>query len=249
MRIEMELQPSYILHTRPYRDTSLWIDFFSKEQGRVAAIAHGTRRLRSPYKMTLQQFTPILITGRGKGDLLALNNAEIDGSAFHLSGDRLHCGWYLNELILRLLIRFDPYPQLFQYYAESIQALACSQRGPEAVLRLFEKRLLKELGYGLTLSQEAGTGVAVHPEAYYYYQATEGLSLVTNYQSHKNSQIKRSVFIGKHLLSIEADQMEDPAVLRDAKRLMRIALAQRLGHRPLRTRTVFLQLQQGIRRK
>ncbi len=248
MRIEMELQPSYILHTKPYRDTSLWIDFFSKEHGRIAAIAHGARRLRSPYKMTLQQFTPILITGRGKGDLLALNNAEIDGSAFHLSGDRLHCGWYLNELLLRLLTRFDPYPQLFQCYEESIQALACSQSSLEVVLRLFEKRLLKELGYGLSLSQEAATGVAVHPEAYYYYQPAEGLSLVTDIQVHKSSQIKRSIFIGKHLLLIEADQMEAPAVLHDAKRLMRMALAQRLGHRPLRTRAVFLQLQQGIRK-
>jgi DNA repair protein RecO (recombination protein O) len=243
MRTEIVLESSYVLHTKPYRDTSLWIDFFTKEQGRLAVIAHGARRVRSPYKTLLQQFIPILITCSGKGDLLTLNKAETVGNGFNLSGERLHCGWYLNELLLRLLTRFDPYPQLFQYYEQGIQALACCHNNLEIALRLFEKRLLQELGYGLSLTQEAITGIAVQPEAYYYYQPMEGLSLASDQQAHENSQLKRSIFIGKHLLSIEAEQMEDPDVLRNAKRLMRIALAQRLGDRPLRTRAVFLQLQ------
>jgi DNA repair protein RecO (recombination protein O) len=145
---------TYVLHTRPYRDTSLLVDLFSREHGRIGAIARGVRGPKSRHRGLLQPFTPLLVSWFGKSDLVTLNGIEPNGAPHYLTGDRLLSGLYMNELLVRALHQADPHPALFDAYTEAVEKLATvmsAQSGIqsiERILRLFEKQLLQEVGYG-----------------------------------------------------------------------------------------------------
>ena len=141
---------AYVLHTRLYRDTSLLVDLFSREHGRMSAIARGVRGQKSRHRGLLQPFTPLFIAWFGKSDLVTLNGIEPNGAPYYLTGNRLLSGLYMNELLVRALHQGDPHPALYDEYATSTTALAKADSGKEIelILRLFEKRLLQEIGYG-----------------------------------------------------------------------------------------------------
>lgn len=231
-----QLQAAYILHTRPYRDTSLLIDAFTESHGRISLIARGARGIRgkkSRFRGILQAFIPLLLSWHGKTDLMNLLYAEPDNVHLsHLTGKLLVCGLYLNELLIRLLYRYDPHPQLFQAYQITLSTLP---NNPNIALRLFEKKLLAELGYALYLHQESLTQQALLPDQSYQFIPSQGLVVCFN----KSIQ-KQLIFSGRSLLAMHHEQWDTPAHLLDAKRLFRLALNYLLEGKTIRSRELLL---------
>ena len=225
--MRMILQPAFVLHHRPYRETSVLLDLFTQEQGRIALVAKGVRNQRSPLRALLQLFTPLLVSWQGKGELMTLSSAEPNGLPMQLRGDCLLSGFYLNELLTRLLHKHDPHPALYTIYQHTLIEL---QGGvlQQKTLRVFEKKLLAELGYGLQIEK-------VIAEKYYHFCPEQGLT-----ECLENATPLTRIFSGKHLLAIAAEQLESEELLRDAKRLMRLALGGLLGPKPLQCRSLFI---------
>lgn len=227
----VELQPSYILHTRPYRDTSFILELFSREYGRVPVVARGARN-RKLWQGLMQPFVPILATWSGKEELMSLQDVEPLSMPFWLTGRKLLSGFYLNELLMRLLHRFDPHPQLFDYYVATLNELVQS-REEEYALRLFEKRLLDEIGYGLVLQHEAITDEPIEANGYYRFESQKGLIKV-----EQSDKLTGNIFTGEVLLAVAEETLTDKE-LAAAKRLMRLAINELLGDKPLKTRELF----------
>ena len=160
----------------------------------------------------------------------SLNKMELQNVPFQLNQQALFCGFYLNELLVRVLQKEDPCPLLFQLYHKTLGDLEGNKR-VEAVLRLFEKRLLQILGYGLPLSRDSKTGDDISPALFYDYHPQHGFLSVAQQTAHS--------FSGSHLVSIANESFDDAVVLQTAKRLMRIALEPLIGDRPLNSRALF----------
>ena len=234
--MKTSLQPAYILHSRPYRDTSLLLEAFTAEQGRLSLVARGARR-RSRGGSTgalLQLFSPLLISFSGRSEMKTLNGLEPAGPSMRLRGDRLFSGLYMNELLVRLLHRHDPHPRLFAAYGSSLEQIA---DGPvvEEVLRRFEFTLLDELGYSFDLAVEGDTGETVREGHWYHYRADCGLV-----SRRDVAEPSTPAFAGADLLSMAGGEFGGPA-RQTAKRLLRLALAEHLGPAPLRSRDLFRQ--------
>jgi DNA repair protein RecO (recombination protein O) len=214
----IQLQPAYVLSARAYRDTSLLLEVFTADHGRVGLVARGARALKSRLRGLLQPFQPLLLSWSDRGDLGTLSGAESGGRGRPLRGEAIFSGWYLNELMLRLLQRRDPHPALFGQYAAALAALG--DRGATAALRTFEKSLLAELGYGLQLPDDLAG------DRWYAYEPESGLRAAEPGPEH---------YAGASLLALQAGRFDTEQSLRDARRLLRAALAPHLGHRALRT--------------
>lgn len=234
------LQPAFILHRRPYRDTSLLLEILSRDHGRVGLIARGARGAKSRSKGLLQPLTPLLLSWSGKGELPSLSASEASAPPLPLAGERLLCGLYLNELLLRLLARFDPQPQLFGAYRDTLSELATPECRVAATLRLFEKHLLDTLGYGLSLTRTADTGQPVQPDRRYQYHLDRGLIEVPAHRGAgagvEDSDSLVSTCCGATLLALAAGQLDDPIAEREARLLLRQALDDQLDGKPLQTR-------------
>ena len=230
------LQPAYVLHGRPYRDTSLLLDVLTAEEGRLGLVAKGARRKSRGGSggALLQPFIPLLISFSGRAELKTLTAVEAAGQAQVLHGDRLFSGMYLNELLVRLLHRHDPHPTLFAAYSSTLQALA-SEPEVEESLRRFELRLLEELGYSFDLAAEGDTGEAVQEGRWYRYHSHCGLVA-----SDGVAEPSTPSFAGSDLLRMARGQFGGE-VRQTAKRLLRQALAEHLGGAPLRSRELFSQ--------
>jgi DNA repair protein RecO (recombination protein O) len=228
------LHPAFILHSRPYRETSVLLDLFTQEHGRLTAVAKGVRTSRSRLKSMLQPFTPLLMSWQGKGELVTLTGVEPNGCCTPLKGECLLSGLYLNELLMRVLHKFVPQPQLYTNYQETLIELQGSRLEQKA-LRLFEKKLLEELGYGIPLKYVAKTQTNFALENYYRFHPEHGFE-----HCESDDKGETSVFLGKSLIAIDAEQLDDETCLRDCKRLMRLALAPLIGQRPLQSRKLYL---------
>jgi len=223
------LEPAWILHHHPYRDTSLLLEVFSREHGRLGLVARGARSIKSRWRGRLQAFTPLLLSWNLRGDLGTLTDLDMQGTPGIGGGRQLLGACYLNELLLRMLARHDPHPALFDAYGQALEDLVARE---EAALRLFEKRLLQELGYGLLLDREADTGLPVSADGLYEYRLERGPVRCDNETG------SGPVVHGTSLLALAAENLEDPLVCRECRLLMREALSPYLGSRPLRTRDV-----------
>lgn len=225
---------AYLLHAYPYSETSLIIEVFTRDHGRLALLARGARRPRSALRGVLLSFQPLELGWFGGGEVKTLARAEWLGGIPFLRGEGMLLGYYLNELLLKLLPREDAHATLFHAYALALAALA---RGATetAELRRFEKSLLRELGYGLVLERDAG-GRVIEAEAGYRYQVERGA--VRDEESGSGLAIR-----GKTLLDLAADDYADPRSLAEGKQLMRHLLAHQLSGQPLQTRRVFIELQ------
>ena len=228
----MDLQRGFVLHRRPYSETSLLVDLFTEENGRVTALAKGARAKRSSWKSVLQPFTPLLLRYSGKGGLKTLTRAEPAAISLPLEQTALYSGFYVNELISRVLEAETAQPQLFLHYIQCLTGLATQQQ-VEPVLRTFEFQLLTILGYGVDYLHCAGSGENVDPTMNYRYRTEQGFiaSLVKDNQS----------FLGKELLAFAQLDFSDPTVLPAAKRFTRMALKPYLGDKPLKSRELFSQ--------
>lgn len=228
------LQSAFILHTRPYRESSLLLDIFSCDYGRLSLIAKGVRNTAKGLRALLQPFTPLLLTFTGKTELMILQSADLAKPFRRLKGDALFNAFYINELLMRLLPKADAYTKLYGFYEDTLEAL--SVLSIPITLRLFEKKLLQELGYGLSLQHEMQTKIPLAANEYYQYLPNEGLIRATC-----NEYNKKNLFQGKNLLAIAIDDLQNEEVLKDAKRLMRIVFASLLGAKPLGSRTLFIK--------
>jgi DNA repair protein RecO (recombination protein O) len=229
----VSLEPAWILHQYPYRDSSLLLEVFSREYGRIGLVARGARSARSRSRNQLQILRPLALSWNLRGDLGTLTGVESRGAVDMLPGRQILCACYLNELLLRLMTRHDPHPEIFDAYEQAIMTLDMNE---EQALRVFEKRLLASLGYGLLLEHEFDSGTPVREDVLYEYHLEKG---PVRCQRANNA----GIFLqGASLLALHRDELQASQVCREVKRLMRAALALYLGARPLRTREVLRQL-------
>lgn len=231
----MDLTKTFVLHTRAFRETSLIVEFFTLEVGKVAAVARSARGPKSRFKGLLQAFSPLLISYSGRGDLLNLRSLELTAAPYDLTGKSLFSAMYINELLMRLLPRYDPLPALFDCYQQLLVNLSGDQN-TEALLRCFEKNLLSLLGYGLLLEQEADTEHDIDPAGYYLLDPQVGPLRVPHPDRDHH------VFLGESLLALAAEKLDDKYVLRDAKKIMRLAFSSLLGAKPLKSRELFITI-------
>lgn len=233
MNARVLLQPAYVIHRRPFRNTSLLVDFFCLEHGRVAAVARGARRGKSRMHGLLQAFQPLRISFSGRGEVKTLVNAESAGAAVPLTGERLFSGFYVNELLSRLLHDHVEHPRLYEVYRETLDALANTAM-LERVLRRFELELLAELGYAVNLESDCREHEPIAPEKSYRYLPDVGFE-----EAREDENDGKRTFAGAHLLALGRLELEDPETAAAAKRLLRQALEVHLGGRPLHSRTLF----------
>lgn len=231
---------AYILHKRPFRETSVLVDLFCRDRGRIRAVARGARSKRGNKQLSLEPFAPTIISWRGKTDLKTLIRAEMAGPANPaLSGQHLYLGLYVNELLMRLLAEGDAHEYLYQCYEQLLRQLSGGSLSAgeelEPLLREFELSLLEEIGYGLALTTNAVNGDPIRADVWYRLIQNEGLAKVSEFSTAKQGEL----FLGAHLLSIAERNYAEIEVRRCAKRLLRQALAHHLGSKPLQSREFF----------
>ncbi len=226
-------QRGFVLHRRAYSETSLLVDVFTEDAGRLSLLAKGARARRSAWKSVLQPFTPLLLRWSGKGGLKILTKAEPAAITLPLQQTALYSGFYVNELICRVLEQETAQPQLFQDYLRCLTELAGTPLAVEPVLRRFEFQLLQSLGYGVDFLHCAGSGQPIDENMTYRYREEQGFMA---------SLIKDNLtFYGRDLLAFEQRRFDDSTVLQAAKRFTRLALKPYLGSKPLKSRELFSQ--------
>lgn len=250
---------AFILHTYPYRETSLILEVFSRRYGRLGIIARGARRPRSALRGTLLPFQPLALAWFGKAELKTLKTAEAERIYPQLSGPSLLSAFYLNELILKLSHREDPHEGLFDAYDAALLALqviareavnqagdAVARREPvkqiAATLRRFEKQLLKEMGYGLLLDREAESGAPIVAARHYRYVLEKGPVAANPGAIATYDAVQLS---GKTLLDLARDDYDDPVTAQQSKQLMRFVINHFLNGVELHTRQIIKELQQN----
>jgi DNA repair protein RecO (recombination protein O) len=229
--VRVELEPGYILHSRSYRETSVILEVFTQGFGRAGLVARGARRPRSAMRGLLNPFQPLRLSWSGRGELATLRSVEPGGIFSALSGDAVMAGFYVNELLMKLLHRFDPHPNLFAHYAALLAKLA-SGGELEASLRNFELDLLREIGYELNLECEAVTHEPLRDDQNYEFRIELGAVA-----AEQNTD-EPTHFSGSELLAIGRGDFADTGHLRSAKRLLRNVLDYHLGGKGLQTRRI-----------
>jgi len=231
--IKVLLEPAWVLHHYPYRDSSLLLEVFSRAHGRVGLVARGARAAKGRWHNQLQMLRPLLLSWSMRGELGTLTDAESVGVPAAWPGRQVLCASYLNELLLRLLTRQDPHPALFDAYEQAIARLAGKE---DQALRCFEKHLLTELGYGLLLDHDVQSGAPVDATGCYEYLLERGPVRCAQ-------PAGEGVFLrGSSLLALHNEELSDVQACREVKALTRAALDLYLGARPLKTRAVLRQL-------
>lgn len=239
--MRVQLQPCYLLHRRPFRDNSELLDVFSAEHGRLGLVARGLSRRRrgGPLGAVLQPFRPLLLSFSGKGDLLTLTGAESGGELLPLHGEALLSAFYLSELLLRLLQRFEVQPAIFTAYGAALADLSDIADGGreraalEPALRRFEFRLLEELGYAVDFSTEASCGAAIRADASYALVPDFGFRELAAAAPSSHSSFK-----GAEVIAVAQGYFDGTNGLA-AKRIVRTLLHPHLGSSPLRSRSMF----------
>jgi len=237
MSARIECQPCFILHRRNFRNTSLIVEVFSADFGRVAMVSRGARRPKSRINGLLQVFQPLLISWTGRGELKTLTNVEAAEFVKPLSGPAYASGYYLTELIFRLLKPADIHEALFTSYAQALTALRDAggdSQAAEISLRLFEKQLLQELGYGLVLDHDVNTGESIRDDSYYHYVPEHGPVACDSESIPSGPKIS-----GRSLIALASEKLTDKECLRDCKRLMRTVLQGYIGDKPLQSRMLY----------
>ncbi|MEM6641241.1 MAG: DNA repair protein RecO [Pseudomonadota bacterium] len=235
-RETVALQPAYVLHQRAFRDTSRIVDCLTPEHGRVALVARGVQRPRSPLRAVLMPFAPLTLSWVRRGELGTLTAAESVGAPLSIAADAIMSGWYINELILRLVQSHDVQTEIFALYARTLNEL-CATVEPAMVLRPFEKSLLDLLGYGLALTTEEDGSTPVEPGQRYRYRTGRGP------QRTGAGDGGPLVVSGEVLLNMAADRFDDPATVSASRSILSAALNEQLGGRELRVRDVARDMQ------
>ena len=228
--------PAFVLHAWPYRETSLIVEAFTADHGRVAMVARGAKRPRSELRGLLQAFQPLLLSWFGEAELKTLARAEWRGGLPLPRGSALMCGFYLNELLLKLLAREDPHPRLYAAYERALAELAAGGE-QAALLRRFELGLLTELGYAPMFAREADTGAPLDPTADYDYAFDRGPRRAEGPERGAGPRVR-----GATLLALAEGRYPDAETAAQAKRLMREVLDHHLEQRGVESRRVVQDL-------
>ncbi len=236
------LARAYVLHTRAWRNTSLIVEAITAEAGRLGLVARGVRRPSKPSRACLQPFQPLLIAWSGRGELHTLTNVEAEQWRAPPEGRRLLAGFYCNELLMRLLEREDPHPEVFAAYDAAVTALAASEVTDEAILRRFELELLDGLGFAPPLAVEADSGEVVEPGGDYDFLPEHGPVRAAGPPGQGNLRVP-----GAHLLALAGHRLDNPETLRTARRVLRASLAPLLGSKPLKSRELYRSMYGGDR--
>ncbi|MEP7328501.1 MAG: DNA repair protein RecO [Betaproteobacteria bacterium] len=237
-------EPAFVLHAYPYRETSLIVEAFTERHGRVPMVARGAKRPRSELRGLLQAFQLLTLSWAGAGEMKTLVKAEWRGGMPLPRGSSLLCGFYVNELLLKLLPREDAHAQLFTAYAQTLRSLASATApaAQAALLRRFELRLLAELGYALPLARDVESGTAIDAAGLYHYAPERGPRLATRYEAREPDPRLRLVR-GATLIALATEDFSDPDSAAEAKRLMREVLDHYLDARHIFSRRVVRDLQ------
>lgn len=220
-------QPAYVLHRRPYKETSFIVELLTLEHGRVAGVMRGARGTRR--HDPIEPFSRMEVGWRGRGQLVTITSRE---SVHHwkLSARFLFAGLYLNELLIRSLRHEEPVVELFRVYEEALGRLE-TEHDLESTLRAFEKRLLRELGYELSFEVDISTGNNLKEDVEYEFVRGEG------FQPALKSAV--TTYSGLVLRRISEDKYDDEQVRRAAKFLLRRALRPHIGDKPIATKDLF----------
>ncbi|MDB4042531.1 DNA repair protein RecO [Methylophilaceae bacterium] len=224
----------YVLHTYPFKETSLIVEIFSKVHGRISIVAKGARRPRSLVRGMLQSFQSLQATWSGQGEMKTLHSIDWCDALLQIEGDALICGFYINELLMRLLPKEDPHEKLFDFYHQTMELLSMKNH-LSVTLRRFELKLLQELGYELPLLNDEN-GEPIKPNKIYNYEVAYGPS------ETKNSSEGVSL-IGKTLIDMAGDDYKDPTTEMQSKQLMRYLISHYIGEKPLNSKKLFLHLE------
>lgn len=249
-KTQIQLQPAFILQQRQYRETSVILELLTRDHGLIAVLAKGVRKSKSKTAALLRPFQGILISCSGTGSLMLLTQVELAGQFITLQGIAVYCGFYLNELVLRFLLKFDPYPEVYSDYADAITALqsinftsnvkqtpvlVAENQNLEQLLRCFELKLMQNIGYGLETTLESDTGQAVRSGAKYHYHPGHGVVLDA-----------QGSISGDTLLAIARYDLTDPRILAEAKQLMRKVIDFHLQGKALKSRLALTQIYQQL---
>lgn len=230
-RETVHLERGFVLHQRPYRNTSQLVEAMTANHGRVGLVARGSRGRARGQRALLQPFVPLRLSWIRRGELGNLTHVEADGPAAPLVSQRLLAAYYINELLLRLVERGDPNEAIYSCYSDCLSSLSVGP-GIARALRLFELRLLRALGYGLELDREIDDGAPVRPDGRYLYDPEQGPRLV------RDRVAEEQAFWGRELLALGAERLDDDESLKAARRLLGRILESHLGDRPLKSRQV-----------
>ncbi|GJL80459.1 MAG: DNA repair protein RecO [marine bacterium B5-7] len=228
-------QPAFVLNRRPFSESSLIVDLFTRDYGRVGVLAKGARRLKSPYRGVLQVFNPLAVGWSGRRELVTLTRAEPVTRPFNLIGQRLVCGWYSNELLTRSLLRGDPHEQLFDSYSELIDVLSTGAHA-EWSLRMFETALLKDVGYGILFDRDVVTKSHIDANRNYLYLAGRG-PVEEGVEGFSGLPVG-----GRALIALATGELPPLDIQQEAKRLTRMLLVDLMEGRTLKSRSVFRQM-------
>lgn len=234
------LAPGYMLHGRQHGEASLILDCFCREHGRVALVARGARRAGAALRGVLQPFSPLSLSWVSRGELGTLTGAESHNRLHRPAGENLFAAFYANELLLRALAPHDPHPGVFDAYALLLARLS-GGGSPHAPLRAFELALLDDIGYATELERCADDGAPVQAGQRYIYRPAHGVLRAGV------EDLAPDCFDGEVLLALARAELADAGLLREARRVTRLALDHALGQRPLRTRAVLRQLRRPAR--
>lgn len=237
-RHRQDSQPAFVLHSYPFRETSLVVETFTRDHGRVALVARGARRPKSALRGVLLSFQPMLLSWSGRTELRTLIRAEWHGSYAPLRGQSLICGFYLNELLLKLLPRDDPHERLFAIYQDTLAALGKDEER-EAVLRRFEINLLRELGYAVTLDRDVESGEPIAARCRYLYIVERGPVAVADGAAGNGVELS-----GQTLLDMQFGIFANAVTQQQSKTLMRTLINHYLGNQVLHTRQLLRDLQE-----
>jgi len=228
------LQPAFILQQRKFKETSLIIDAFTRDFGRVSLLAKGVRKAKSKTAGLLQPFIPLTLSYFGNAELKTLTNVEMAKPFTQLQGLALYCGFYINELVECFLHRYDPHPEVFTFYGECLSSLTDSTK-IEAALRIFELNLMDAVGFGLQLDYDFRNEKPVNPLNQYHFHVEQGPLEALDGQ-----------FSGKTLQAMKFREFSDPQGLIEAKALMRTVIAVHLHGKPLKSRAVINKIIQHL---
>ena len=231
-------ESAWLLHHRPFRDSSQILDILSRDHGHLAVVAKGSRRAKSKLRGILRPFLPLQLSWVIRSDLGTLTGAEMDGAPLTLTGDALLSGYYVNELILKLTHRHDPQPEIFAAYGRTIECLAGNQE-VAPFLRQFEIELLRMLGYALNLDHDTETRAALRPQHLYEYRPEEGPVPVSDRDGPM-------IFTGAELEAVRNQRFTDRAVLRNAGILLRHVIAYHLDGKELKSRKVLREIMRSM---
>lgn len=233
----VQQEPGYILHHRPFRDSSQILDIVTRDHGKIAVVARGSRGHRSRLAGVLRPFLPLKVSWVAKTDLGTLTGAEANGPPVGMVGDAIFSAYYVNELLLHFLHRYDPQPEIFLLYEEVIKALVNTDN-VAASLRSFELEFLSLLGYAVNLDHEFASLDSLDDERHYEYRMEQGPVPVERSEG-------ALVFKGAVLKGIAEQRFDEADILRAANRLLREIISFHLGGKELKSRKVLMELHRG----